>query len=67
MRIASQSRKPVPDVAGIKTTAISDGDHYILNGGKTFITGATNANFYSVLANATDPDVREDRRARYRE
>lgn len=45
------------DVAGIKTTARKEGDHYILNGGKTFITGATVANFYTVFA-YTDPDTR---------
>jgi acyl-CoA dehydrogenase len=45
------------DVAGIKTTAHKQGDHYILNGGKTFITGATVANFYTVFA-YTDPDTR---------
>ncbi|MCA9980946.1 MAG: acyl-CoA dehydrogenase family protein, partial [Anaerolineales bacterium] len=54
------------DVAGIKTTAVlsDDGSYYILNGSKTFITGATNANFYTVLA-YTDPSVRDDRRKRY--
>jgi len=52
------------DVAGIQTTAVRDGDHYVLNGGKTFITGATNANFYTVLA-YTNPQVRDDRRQRY--
>lgn len=52
------------DVAGIQTTAVRDGDYYLLNGGKTFITGATNANFYSVLA-YTNPELREDRRQRY--
>lgn len=52
------------DVAGISTTAIKDGDHYLLNGGKTFITGATNANFYTVLA-YTDPELR-DTKARYK-
>ncbi len=45
------------DVAGIKTTARKEGDHYILNGSKTFITGATVADFYTVFA-YTDPDVR---------
>ncbi len=45
------------DVAGIRTTARREGDHYILNGSKTFITGATVANFYTVFA-YTDPDVR---------
>ncbi len=53
------------DVAGIRTTAVKQGDHYLLNGGKTFITGATNANFYTVLA-YTNPDLRTDARARYR-
>lgn len=38
------------DVAGIKTTARKEGDHYILNGSKTFITGATVANFFTVFA-----------------
>ncbi len=45
------------DVAGIRTTARREGDHYILNGSKTFITGATVADFYTVFA-YTDPDVR---------
>jgi acyl-CoA dehydrogenase len=45
------------DVAGILTTAVKDGDEYVLNGNKTFITGATNANFYTVLA-YTDPELR---------
>jgi acyl-CoA dehydrogenase len=45
------------DVAGISTTAIKNGDHYILSGGKTFISGATNANFYTVLA-YSDPALR---------
>lgn len=38
------------DVAGIKTNARKEGDYYILNGSKTFITGATVANFYTVFA-----------------
>ncbi len=38
------------DVAGIRTTARRQGDHYILNGNKMFITGATVANFYTVFA-----------------
>lgn len=43
------------DVASIKTTARKEGDHYILNGSKTFITGATVANFYTVFA-YTNPE-----------
>jgi acyl-CoA dehydrogenase len=38
------------DVAGIKTTARKEGDHYILNGSKTFITGATVSSFFTVFA-----------------
>jgi acyl-CoA dehydrogenase len=45
------------DVAGIKTKARKEGDHYVLDGSKTFITGATVANFYTVFA-YTDPNVR---------
>jgi len=45
------------DVAGIKTAARKEGDHYILNGSKTFITGATVADFFTVFA-YTDPDTR---------
>ena len=31
------------DVANLKTTAVRDGDHYIVNGGKTFITSGFKA------------------------
>lgn len=33
------------DVAGIRTKATRDGDHYIVNGAKTFITSGTRADF----------------------
>ena len=38
------------DVSGIKTTAVRDGDHYILNGTKQWITNGGEAEIYSVLA-----------------
>jgi acyl-CoA dehydrogenase len=38
------------DIAGIKTTARRDGDHYVLNGAKTFITGGYNADRVLVVA-----------------
>lgn len=38
------------DVSGIKTTAVKDGDHYILNGTKQWITNGGEAEIYSVLA-----------------
>jgi acyl-CoA dehydrogenase len=33
------------DVAGIRTTAVRDGDHYVINGAKTFITSGVRADF----------------------
>lgn len=36
------------DVANIKTRAIRDGDHYIVNGSKTFITSGHRADYYTV-------------------
>lgn len=44
------------DVAGIKTTAIKQGDHYVLNGTKTWITDAPVANFFVIFAK-TDPSA----------
>lgn len=38
------------DLQGIKTTAVKDGDGYILNGSKTFITNGQNANLVIVVA-----------------
>jgi acyl-CoA dehydrogenase len=47
------------DLAGIRTTAIRDGDEYILNGAKTFITGGVLADLVIVVARtSTDPDNR---------
>lgn len=43
------------DVAGIKTTATRQGDNYILNGSKTWITDGPVASFFTVFAK-TDPD-----------
>jgi alkylation response protein AidB-like acyl-CoA dehydrogenase len=42
------------DVAGIRTTAIRDGDEYVINGSKTFITNGPRADFI-VLVTKTDP------------
>lgn len=41
------------DAGGVRTTAQLDGDHYILNGSKIFITNAGEAEIYVVFA-ATD-------------
>ena len=45
------------DVAGIRTTAIRDGDEYVINGSKTFITNGPRADFI-VLVCKTDPNER---------
>ena len=44
------------DLAGIRTTARREGDHYILNGEKTFITNGTIADFAIVVCK-TDPSA----------
>jgi butyryl-CoA dehydrogenase len=38
------------DAAGIRTTAVADGDHYILNGTKQWITNGAEADIYTVIA-----------------
>ena len=43
------------DLQGIKTRAVKQGDHYVLNGSKTFITNGINADLVIVVAQ-TDPD-----------
>ncbi|MFF0094930.1 acyl-CoA dehydrogenase family protein [Streptomyces canus] len=49
------------DLAGIRTTAVRHGDHYLVNGAKTFITGGLLADLVIVVARtSTDQD---DRRA----
>lgn len=45
------------DLAGIVTTAIREGDHYRVNGAKTFITNGINSDLV-VVAVKTDPTAR---------
>jgi alkylation response protein AidB-like acyl-CoA dehydrogenase len=44
------------DAAAMRTEARRDGDHYVLNGGKRFITNAGVAGLYTVFAK-TDPEA----------
>src|SRR5690606_23984307 len=44
------------DLANIRTTAIKDGDYYVVNGQKTFITNGVNGNLFLVVVK-TDPQV----------
>jgi alkylation response protein AidB-like acyl-CoA dehydrogenase len=45
------------DAAGMKTRAVRDGDHWVLNGVKRWITNAGVSEFYTVMA-VTDPSKR---------
>jgi acyl-CoA dehydrogenase len=49
------------DLAGIRTTATRQGDSYLLNGAKTFITGGANASLILVVARTSAPTP-QDRR-----
>jgi len=42
------------DLAAIKTRAVLDGDHYVVNGGKTFITNGINADLVVVAVRTSD-------------
>ncbi|MDZ4375031.1 MAG: acyl-CoA dehydrogenase family protein [Phenylobacterium sp.] len=42
------------DLQAVRTTAIRDGDHYVINGSKTYITNGQNADLIIVVAK-TDP------------
>lgn len=42
------------DVAALKTTAVKDGDDYIINGHKMWITNSLQADFFCLLANTSE-------------
>lgn len=44
------------DVAGMRTTAVKNGDHYIVNGSKTFITNGVYSD-YLIIAAKTNPEL----------
>jgi acyl-CoA dehydrogenase len=43
------------DVAGIRTTAVRDGDHYLINGAKTFITSGVRADYVTTAVRTGGP------------
>ena len=45
------------DVAALRTTAVRDGDHYVVNGEKTFITSGLRADYLTVAVR-TDPEAK---------
>ncbi|MCB1174471.1 MAG: acyl-CoA dehydrogenase family protein [Leptospiraceae bacterium] len=47
------------DVLGLQTVAVRDGDYYILNGSKQFITNGPEGDFFIVYAKLDDRDRRE--------
>lgn len=48
------------DVAGIRTRAVQDGDYWVLNGAKTFITNGIYGDLFFVAAK-TDPEAKGSR------
>jgi len=48
------------DLASLRTTAVKDGDHYVVNGQKIFTSGAHHAD-YIWLAARTDPEAKRHR------
>jgi len=44
------------DAASLRTTAVRDGDDYILNGTKRYITNAPEAGIFTVMARTAPPD-----------
>jgi citronellyl-CoA dehydrogenase len=49
------------DVAAIKTRAVRDGDEYVINGSKTFITSGTQADWMCMLANTGEGPVHRNK------
>jgi acyl-CoA dehydrogenase len=45
------------DVAALRTRAVRDGDHYVINGSKTFITNGAMADVYFVAARVESGDT----------
>jgi acyl-CoA dehydrogenase len=45
------------DAGSLKTTAVREGDHYVVNGTKRFITNAPHAGLFTLMAR-TDPSVK---------
>ncbi|WP_422749409.1 acyl-CoA dehydrogenase family protein [Mycobacterium sp. WMMD1722] len=45
------------DASALRTRAVRDGDHYVLDGVKQFISGAGSSDVYVVMARTGDPDT----------
>jgi alkylation response protein AidB-like acyl-CoA dehydrogenase len=53
---ALSEREAGSDAAGMRTRAVLDGDHWVLNGTKAWITNAGQSSYYTVMAK-TDPNA----------
>ena len=53
---ALTEREAGSDAGGMKTKAVRDGDHWVLNGSKCFITNGGKSTWYTVMA-VTDPEA----------
>jgi len=49
------------DVSAIRTKAVRDGDDYVINGGKMWITNGTQADWMCMLANTSDGPVHRNK------
>lgn len=49
------------DVANIETTAIKDGDDYVINGGKMWITNSIQADWMCLLCNTSEDSVHKNK------
>ena len=56
--IAMSEPETGSDIGGIRTTARRDGDSFVINGAKTFITGGINADLVIVVARTSRSDDR---------
>jgi alkylation response protein AidB-like acyl-CoA dehydrogenase len=45
------------DASNVQTVAVEDGDHYVINGSKCFISGGSKAGIYTVFA-LTEPELK---------
>jgi acyl-CoA dehydrogenase len=45
------------DIAGVRTSAVRDGDHYVVNGSKTFITGGLHADLVVTLVRTSSDET----------
>ena len=62
---AVRARRPASDAAAMRTRAVRDGDHWVLNGAKRWITNAGVSEYYTVMA-VDRPGRRRERHLRVR-